>query len=76
MKLNNINMTAKEKAFQLYDTFGCIIYTDHDHFNQLKDCVRTVCDEILMVVYDSDDEIEYWEEVRKIVIETKHESFL
>ena len=31
-------MTPKEKAKELYNRFDMIIYTDQDHYNQVKQC--------------------------------------
>ena len=43
-------MTPKEKAEEIYNSFDMIIYTDQDHYNQVKSCSLLFVNEILKEV--------------------------
>lgn len=40
-------MTPKEKADEIYNNFDLIIYTDQDHYSQVKRCSLLAVNEIL-----------------------------
>ena len=62
-------MTPKEKADEIYNGFDMIIYTDQDHYSQVKSCSLLAVDGILLAIdwheYEyPNEQFEYWHEVR------------
>ena len=64
-------MKPKEKAFELYNKFDMIIYTDQDHYRQVKSCAKRCVDEIVSSIQyrEGTDEYftgyEYWNKVKQ-----------
>lgn len=56
-------MTPQEKASELYNEFDMIIYTDQDHYEQVKQCSLRAVDEILNECIDIRES--YWQEVKR-----------
>ncbi len=65
-------MTPKEKAKEIYNNFDMIIYTDQDHYNQVKSCSLFAVQECIDLHYNLDgdrngigDSYKYWLEVKQ-----------
>jgi hypothetical protein len=43
-------MTPKEKADEIYNNFDRVIYTDQDHYQQVKSCALLAVNEIIREV--------------------------
>ena len=55
-------MTPKEKAEQIYNDFDTIIYTDQDHYHQVKQCSITAVNYIInAIANDQPDDAEHQE---------------
>jgi len=65
-------MTPKEKADEIYNGFDMIIYTDQDHYSQVKSCSLLAVDGILLAIdwheYEYPNELK-WEAGRLYVMD-------
>ncbi len=57
-------MTPKEKAYELYNRFDMIIYTDQDHKPQIYSCMNYFIENMIYENDENEKRISFWENVR------------
>lgn len=64
-------MTPKEKAEEIYNNYDLIIYTDQDHYNQVKQCSLIAVDEIINGNFGDGYNQQFWECVKEEIYNLK-----